>query len=65
MPGNGTAALTGANDTVTQRYQQAVDAGLNMFRFFASEGTGGALLTAPGAQAWLIRIIESSIACST
>lgn len=50
VPGNGTTALVGANDTVTQRYEQAVAAGMNIVRFFPSEGVAGALETAPGMR---------------
>lgn len=55
VAGNGTAALAGANDAVTRRYQQAAHAGLNVVRLFASEGVNGALETAPGVHHVFVR----------
>jgi hypothetical protein len=55
VPGRGAAALR-RNDTVTKRFQEAADAGLNTLRMFASQGQGSkALETSPGAAHQLRR----------
>lgn len=55
VPGRGPAALQ-RNDTVTKRFQEAADAGLNTLRMFASQGQGSmALETSPGAAHYLLR----------
>jgi hypothetical protein len=56
VPGRGPAALR-RNDTVTKRFQEAADAGLNTLRMFASQGQGSmALETSPGAAHQLRRL---------
>ena len=49
VPGRGPTALQ-QNDTITKRFQEAADAGLNTLRMFASQGQGSmALEASPGA----------------
>lgn len=59
VSGSGITALEGANDAVTQRMQQAVAAGLNVMRMFASETDAGeALESSPGALllVWVVEL---------
>lgn len=50
VPGSGPAALN-RNDSVTKRFQDATDAGLNIVRMFASQGENDlALEPSPGVQ---------------